>query len=120
MKDPSKDDLELGKGFPAPWIHRVEELLALEGDLRRYALVIFAFNLNWFFAIDPIWTQKNLISLLDQEGDDQNARYVQAFSGAVELPQQKLYMLMKPYLLDLPKRNLWFGRGIPKFCRASY
>jgi hypothetical protein len=34
---------------------------------------MFAFNLNWFFAIDPGWTQKQLIAVLDEEGHDQNA-----------------------------------------------
>ncbi len=104
MKDPTKDDLELGKGFPASWIHRVEELLALEGDLRRHALVIFTFNLNWFYAIDPIWTQENLISLLDQEGDDKNALWAGFFWGA-KVPHPKLYMHIKPHLLILARQK---------------
>ena len=73
MNDPAKDHLEIGKGFPPTWISRVEELLALESDYRRHALVMFAFNLNWFYTFDPIWTEKNLISVLDQDGEDQNA-----------------------------------------------
>jgi hypothetical protein len=103
MNDPAKDDLEIGKGFPVAWIGRVEELLALEGNYRRHALVMFAFNLNWFYAIDPIWTEKNLISVLDQDGDDQNAIRDGFFRNAkVTIP--KLYMRIKPYLLSL-------GRG---------
>jgi hypothetical protein len=73
MKDPQKDGVKEGKGFPVPWLRRVDELLSLEEDLRRHALVMFAFNLNWFFAIDPGWTQKQLIAVLDEEGHDQNA-----------------------------------------------
>jgi len=113
MKDHSKDDLELGKSFPVPWIHRVEELLTLEGDLRRHALVIFTFNLKWFFAFDPIWTQENLISVLDMEGDDQNAFWAGFFWGA-RVPQQELYVHLKPYLLRLAQRKPMVQRGHAK------
>jgi hypothetical protein len=54
MNDPQKKGLKARKGFPAPWSTHVEELLGLAGDHRRYALVMFAFNLNWFFYIDPV------------------------------------------------------------------
>lgn len=110
MDDPAKDHLEIGKGFPATWISRVEELLTLEGDLRRHALVIFAFNLNWFFAIDPIWTEENLISVLDQEGDDQNAVWDGFFWNA-KVPDQKLYMHIKHHLLSLARRKSSSRRG---------
>jgi hypothetical protein len=73
------------KGFPFPWISRVDELLLLEGDLHRHALVMFAFNLEWFFAIDPVWTEKNLISVLEQEGEDQKAVWA-VFFGALNFP----------------------------------
>ena len=104
MDNPAKDHLEIGKGFPPTWIGRVEELLALEGDLRRHALVMFAFNLNWFFTIDPIWTEENLISVLDQEGDDQNAVWDGFFWNA-NVPYPKLYMRIKPHLLSLARRK---------------
>ena len=104
MDDPGKDQLGVGKGFPPTWIGRVEELLALEGDFRRHALVMFAFNLNWFFAIDPVWTEKNLISVLEQEGDDQNAVWDGLFWNA-KVPSPKLYMRIKPHLLNLTRRK---------------
>jgi hypothetical protein len=104
MDDPAKDQLGAGKGLPPTWIGRVEELLALEGDLRRHALVMFAFNLNWFFAIDPVWTEQNLISVLDQEGDDQDAIWDGLFWNA-KVPSPKLYMRIKPHLLNLARRK---------------
>ncbi len=110
MDDPAKNDLEIRKGFPATWIGRVEELLALEGDLRRHALVMFAFNLNWFFAIDPIWTDKNVISILDHEGDDQDAVW-EGFFWNAKVPEQKLYLRIKPYLLSLARRKFSARRG---------
>ena len=102
MKDPIKNDLKDGKGFPATWIGHVEELLALEGDLRRHALVMFVFNLEWFFAVNPIWTEENLISVLNQEGDNQDA-FWSGFFWRAKVPNKKLYMRMKPHLLSLTR-----------------
>jgi hypothetical protein len=104
MTNSQKGGDTTGKGFLSPWISRVDELLSLDGDLRRHALVIFAFNLNWFFAIDPVWTEKNLISVLDEEGQDQSALWAGFFWGA-KVPDRELYMRLKPYLLVLAKRK---------------
>ena len=95
MKDPQKEGMKAGKGFPLPWISRVDELLSLEEDLRRHALVMFAFNLNWFFAIDPGWTQKQIISVLDEEGNDQNADMGRLFLGFYN-PQSVYSQALKP------------------------
>ncbi len=104
MNDPQKQGAEAGKGFPFPWISRADELLSLGGDLRRYALVMFAFNLNWFFAIDPAWTEKKLISVLDEEEQDQSAVWA-GFFWAAKIPSQKLYSQLKPHLLRLAKHK---------------
>ncbi len=104
MNDPQKEGAEAGKGFPLPWISRVNELLSLERDLCQHALVMFAFNLNWFFAMDPPWTENNLLSVLDEPGDDQSAVWAGFFWG-VKVPNQQLFMRLKPYLLRLAKRK---------------
>jgi len=104
MNDPQSKVLERGKGFPSHWIRRAEELLSLEGDLRRHALVMFAFNLDWFFAIDPAWTEKNLISVLDQDGYDQDAVWA-GFFWAARTPSQTNYLTLKPRLLRLARRQ---------------
>jgi hypothetical protein len=104
MKDPQKDGLEVGQGFPLPWLKRVDELLSLEEDLRRHALVMCAFHLNWFFAIDPAWTQKQLIAVLDEVGDDQNAIWA-GFFWASKFPHLSLYTALKPRLLSLAARQ---------------
>ena len=104
MKAPQKDGLEIGKGFPLPWLRRVDELLSLEENLRRHALVMFAFNLNWFFAIDPGWTQKQIIAVLDEEGNDQNAIWA-GFFWASTIPNLSLYTALKPRLLRLATRQ---------------
>jgi hypothetical protein len=104
MKDPQKDGLKVGKGFPLPWLRRVDELLSLEEDLRRHALTMFAFRLDWFFAIDPAWTQKQLIAVLDEEGDDQKAIWA-GFLGAYRTSNMSFYTAMKPRLLRLATRK---------------
>jgi hypothetical protein len=102
MTDPQKDGAEAGKGFPLPWIGRVNELLSLEPDLRRHALVMFAFNLDWFFCIDSVWTEKNLLCALKEEGPDQSALWA-GFFWAAKIPNLKLYIRLKPHFLRLPK-----------------
>jgi hypothetical protein len=104
MNDPRKEGLAVGGVFPLPWLRRVDELLSLEGDLRRHALVRFAFNLNWFFAIDPGWTEKRLISVLDEDGHDQSALWA-GFFWASRVPNHQLYMVLKPRLLRLATRQ---------------
>jgi hypothetical protein len=37
-------------GFPPPWLSKVESLLAMTGDARRDALVIFSHQLAWIFG----------------------------------------------------------------------
>ena len=109
MNDPQKEGLKAGKGFPASWTTRVEELLDLPGDHRRYALVMFAFNLNWFFYIDPVWTDQNFLFVLDNEDEDQEAFWEGFFWGA-KYPEDKLYRRLKPWLLKLAQQKHVVGR----------
>jgi hypothetical protein len=109
MNDPHKNDLKVGDGFPTQWIERVDELLSLKGDLRRHALVIFSFNMNWCFAIDPLWTETNLISVLVQRNDDSEAVWAGFFWGA-QVPRKALYLKMKLSLLDLAKKSSFVRR----------
>src|SRR5262249_20981284 len=96
--------LKAGAGFPRSWLCRVEELLSLHGDLYRYALVFFAYNLDWFFAIDSGWTEKHLLSVLNLEREDQNAFWAGFFWGA-KTPDVALYMRLKPHLLTLTQQR---------------
>jgi hypothetical protein len=104
MNDPQKNGLKRGAGFPAPWIGRVEELLSLPGDLGRHALVMFSFNLHWFFWIDPKWTEKNIVSRLADNDDDSNAIWA-GFFWAAKVPRKTLYFRMKPALLSLANKK---------------
>lgn len=109
MNDPQKNGLKGGKGFPVQWTNRAEELLSLPGDHRRYALVILAFNLNWFFHIAPNWTSKYLLTALANEDEDQEAFWEGFFWGAKH-PENKLFLRLKPWLLKLAVKKHVVGR----------
>jgi hypothetical protein len=98
MNDPKIDGLKAGYKFPSSWTNRVEELLGLRGDHRRYALVMFTHNLNWFYAIDPAWTENNLLPTLDRDDEDQ-AAFWDGFLWGGKCPNEPLYLRLKPHLL---------------------
>ena len=98
MKDPSTKDRALGQGFPEDWTRRYEQLLALPGDMRRHALVMLGFQINWLFAIAPDWTNANLLTVVDDEGDDGDALW-DGILWAARAPSRALYERLKPGLL---------------------
>ena len=71
---PSTNGLSKGQGLPKNWLNQVDDLLALKGEPRCHALVIFCHNLRWFNSIDPDWTEANLLAVLQSDdGDDRDA-----------------------------------------------
>lgn len=109
MNDPQKKGIKGKRGFPRSWLNQVEELLNLPGDHRRYALVIFAYNLDWFFYHEHPWTEMNLISALSKERDDQEAFWDGFFWGP-KPPSDKLFLRLKPWLLKMPIGKSVVGR----------
>jgi hypothetical protein len=101
--DPRIDGLRAGEGIPVDWLAFVSELLSLGDDLRRYAIVTFAHNLNWFYHLEPAWTEANLLSVLDGEsGYDRDAAWSGFLFGTRGL-SQALYARMKSNLLAVAK-----------------
>lgn len=99
LRDPRLNGLKVGEGFRPEWLTFVDGLLSLSGNLRRWAIVIFAHNLNWFYDVDTAWTERRLLCVLDGEDeDDQNAFWSGFFRAAVP-PRQELYARIKPSLL---------------------
>jgi hypothetical protein len=98
LKDPSIRGRELGQGFPEYWTRRVEQLLALPGDMRRHALVMLGFHLNWLFAIAPDWAIANLLNVVNDKGDDGDALW-DGILWAARAPRRALYECLKPGLL---------------------
>jgi hypothetical protein len=98
MKDPSTKGRARGQGFPEVWTRRQEQLLALPRDMRRHALVMLGFQINWLFAIAPDWTNAELLTVVDDEGDDGDALW-DGILWSARAPSRALYERLKPGLL---------------------
>ncbi len=98
FNDPRWHGLEQNQGIPSEWLVHAEALLALPNDLRRYAIVIFFRNLEWFFSVDPQWTERHLLPAL--RGDDRDAAW-SGFLWTHKTPCKKLYMQIKSEILTL-------------------
>lgn len=104
--DPRKDDLDRNQGLPSEWLAHVEALLTLSDDLRRHSLVILFHNLNWFFAVDPKWTEQLLLPALQgSETDDRDAAWSGFLWGATT-PNRELYMRLKDDMLEFAAHPL--------------
>jgi hypothetical protein len=103
MSDSSKKGLDAGRGLPQAWIVRADQLLQLPGDLRRYALAMFAFNLTYFFAVDPSWADKTFLSVFrsNSPGDDDRDALWAGYMLGAKIPSTSLYPLLKPYFIEM-------------------
>lgn len=108
MTDPLKDNLKGGEGFPKAWLSRAEELLSLPNDAHRYAMAILAFNLTWFHYIDPRWTEKAFLKLIEDKSSSQDdVRAIWAgFMWGARFPNSELFIKLKPHLLEMAKNNI--------------
>lgn len=99
FNDPSVKGLKPGDGLPDKLTELLELLLSLKGDLRRYSIAIFTRNLNWLHAIDPEWSESNLLYILDDKNkEDQDAFWSGFFWGSTT-PSSDLYSRLKAELL---------------------
>lgn len=102
FNDPRISFFKEGKGLQNPWLNYVDTLLSLESNARRYVLVILLQRLNWFYYIDPDWTEKNLLILF--ESDDPVDRSI-GWTGLLSTAEVngKLLVRLKKYLLEKAK-----------------
>jgi hypothetical protein len=98
MKDPSTEGLSLGGGYPAHWTRRLDQLLQLPGEWRQHALVIISYQLRWLFAIDPEWTELQLLPACEDPGSDGDA-FWDGVVWAGRRPDQRLLVRLKAGLL---------------------
>ncbi|MCG7394235.1 SIR2 family protein [Microvirga sp. ACRRW] len=98
LKDPAKDGIRPGAGFPSHWTTRIDDLLALPGDMRRHALVMLGFQINWLFTIDPYWTERQLLAHVGDNGPDGDAIW-DGMLWAGRPPMRSLYPALKDALL---------------------
>ncbi|WP_146618804.1 SIR2 family protein [Rhodoplanes elegans] len=94
VKDPAKDGLGAGNGFPAHWTARLDDLLDLPGDMRRHALVMLGFQLTWLYTIDPVWTERQVLPFADDCGSDGDALW-DGLLWAARVPQKRLFLALK-------------------------
>jgi SIR2-like domain len=107
MSDSRKADPVVAAGFADGWLPRVEELLAIGGDVRRQAIAIFSFNLIWFFHKDPAWTEAHLLCVLGHP-DYEDALWA-GFLWNGHIAQRQLYLRLKAALLGLVRRT-WMSQ----------
>ena len=100
FNDPRQNNLSPSQGFPSKWLANTEALLALPNDLRRYSLVIFFHNLNWFFTIDPKWTEQHLLPVLQDNNTDDRDSVWSGFLWGAKIPNRELYMRLKNDMLE--------------------
>lgn len=99
LNDPRKDNLVRNQRFPFEWLVHAEALLRLSNDSRRYVLVIFFHNLNWFYAIDPKWTEEHLLPVLQEHDTDDYRAAWSGFLWGGHTPNRELYISIKKGLL---------------------
>lgn len=94
------------QGFPQRWRARIEQLLSLPGDSRRYALVIVGHQLNRFYYVDPEWARQHILNVLESGNIelDQDAIWA-GFFWQARMPGQELFELLKPHLLRLCRQQ---------------
>jgi hypothetical protein len=98
MKDPAKNGLGAAANFPPHWTARLDNLLGLPGDMRRHALVMLGSQIIWLFTIDPVWTERRLLRLVEDSGPDGAALWDGVLGRAV-LPPRSLFRALKAALL---------------------
>lgn len=100
FNDPRIDNLKSNQGIPAEWLVHAQTLLALPYELKRYSFVIFFYNLNWFFAVDPNWTTQYLLPILQSNDSDDRDSAWSGFLWGAKVPNQELYMHLKKDMLE--------------------
>lgn len=106
FKDPSTDSLKGGSGLPKDWLERVSEVLSLQDDSRRFALVVMGHHLGWLYWVDPTWTESALLTILDAPDDDVDRDALwDGFMWGAGTPDAPLYVRLKPHLLKMALEN---------------
>lgn len=100
MADPELNSIPLCGGLPATWTRRAEALRQLPGDLGRFALTQMSRHLSWFYASDPQWTERVLLSAIEAGGDDRDALLSGFFSNA-QIQGKEFFDRLKPTLLAI-------------------
>lgn len=97
-----KEKFEAKEGMPQEWRNKAEHLLVLPGDSRRFALVIFGYQLGFFYFVDPQWTEEHLLSAIEPHGERQDQEALWAgFFWRARVPSAELFARIKGSILAL-------------------
>lgn len=103
--NPSEDDQATSR-----WLILLEQLLQLPGDARRHALTIFAYHLQFFFAKDEKWTERELLSATKASPHDRDAFWA-GFLWRAHGPSDLLFAKLKNDLLGLVREDIGARRS---------
>lgn len=94
------DEKNYGKneGLPASWKQSAQQLLLLPQDARRFVICIFVYRINWLYYVDPEWTNKNLLCVLEHESEGDVDAFWAGFFWRGEVPQRTLYVQLRAFL----------------------
>ncbi|WP_242154333.1 SIR2 family protein [Sphingomonas sp. BAUL-RG-20F-R05-02] len=98
LADPMRDSRVVGGGFPEEWTRRADQLLNLPGDRRRHALVMLGTRYDWFFNVDPGWTEYAILPAICGNGADADAVWDGIYWTA-RTPTRAAFALIKPGLI---------------------
>jgi hypothetical protein len=111
FNDAQINSLQAGAELPERWRDLAERVLSLPGDLRRHALVIFGYRLNWFFWVAPDWTTNNLLPIFHSEHNDDREALWAGFLWRGKAQGHAFFCVLKPHLLSLAKSGDLEKRG---------
>lgn len=91
---------KVGGGIPDDLKPRLDALMTPADLSHRYARVIGASRVSYLYAIDPEWTQANLISSFSWHDEEESFAMWQAYAWQARIDPQ-LWVALKPYFLPL-------------------
>ena len=103
LKDPTKNDRKVGEGFPPHWLARLDQLLSLRGELGCQALAMISHRLNWFYEVDPAWTERQLLPSAGSDQADGDA-FWDGVMWSARIPNQILFGHIKLGLIERTRR----------------
>lgn len=100
FKYPGLAELKPNAGFPDAWSRKLDQMLALHADDRRYAIVMIASKLAWLYQTNPEWVDAQMLPI--STGDDaDNDAFWAGFFWSAHTPQRSLYQKLKAPLIAL-------------------
>ena len=99
--DERSEGLPKNAGLPADWRALVESCLALEGDHKRYVLVMLGYYARWFHLVDRAWFESNLAPVFMQDINPDHDALWCGFLWEGSIPDNHLYELLKSKFLSL-------------------